>query len=108
MKIIAVNISKTIKDSKDPLNATRRAWKLKLESCLDCDFVIGVANGKIIEVYRFIDVCNDLIQKGRVAFCLQQATPIESFVIRFAFDVKKINIKNFVVKNIIETDIFNL
>jgi hypothetical protein len=106
MKLIIVNVSKT---SSIPLiDATKRAWKLNLKNCIDCDFVVAVGKGKIEGVFKFINASKDLLETDRVAFCLEPTTPFEEFVIRFAIDYRKINISGFVVKSVTDADIFNV
>jgi hypothetical protein len=74
MKIIAVNINKALASNPKPtvLDATKRAWKLKINRCKDYDYVIGVVNGVIIECFDKPKNGQhyDSIQPNRVEFDL--------------------------------------
>lgn len=86
MKIIAVNISRNVKEF-EVLEATERAWKLNLARTKNYDFVIGVSNGKVVDgdskvygaYFKLINVkaIEDLIHNDRVKFMLKRCNDSE-------------------------------
>lgn len=97
MRIIAVNINKTLASGVSAFNATERAWKLNERKFLQFlpEFVIGVASGKAKEHFRLVSVNSD-IEPKRLKFSLKPCLPHEISEIE-AF-VKNKNLKYFVVK----------
>lgn len=72
MKIIAVNISKTINDIGSQ-KATERAWKLNKERADKYRFVMGVNKGKIYP-FELLKVCIDEVHENRIAFVLKECS----------------------------------
>ena len=74
--IVFVNIGKSLEEGKSFEEAPKRKWKLKLERCKECDFVIGVAQGQAKCFFILNDVYPDLEDPSRVAFelgpCIQE------------------------------------
>lgn len=76
MKIIVVNISKTIEE-RGSLKATQRAWKLKRERANKYKFVIGLNKGEI-HPFRLLDVKRDDIHTNdRIKFILDECSDID-------------------------------
>lgn len=91
--IIAVNIGKSLAEGKSVVEATERAWKLNIDKCKDCDYVIGVANGKIQGSFVLKDVFPDKLDPSRVAFELEPCSAKEDKNVRKIVDDKKANLK---------------
>ncbi|WP_286926213.1 hypothetical protein [Flavobacterium sp. UBA4197] len=72
MKIIAVNISKTIHNI-EPQEATKRAWKLNIKRANNYRFVIGVNKGEIHH-FELLNVFKDKTHEDRVAFDLKECS----------------------------------
>lgn len=98
MRIIAVNISRTIHGIGE-FEATRRAWKLNKSNAEKHDFVIGLDNGKIYPfALQKVKVERDDEHKDRVKFNLKKCSPSEEADIRQY--VKGISFKYVTVKYI--------
>ena len=92
MRIIAVNIYKGI-ILMNPMDATKRVWKLKLNKCIDYEYVIGVNKGEIVECFTMIGVHQDLTIIDRVEFDLELCSPLQNSHIRAYIDANNINLK---------------
>lgn len=91
--IIAVNIRQTLKPGISALQATERAWSLKLNNCRPHGFVIGVINGSIIGYFRLLNVFIDSQEPTKVAFDLQECTPQEVQLINNHISTYNVNLK---------------
>lgn len=69
--IIAVNISKALKEGKTLLEATDKAWDLDIIKCREHDFVLGVERGQIKACFIILDIFPDQENEDRVAFKLK-------------------------------------
>jgi hypothetical protein len=70
MKIIAVNITKTLASGLSVLSSTERAWVLNISNCSKRNYVIGIKNGKIEGFFKKTGEHPDSIDPKRVAFIL--------------------------------------
>jgi hypothetical protein len=101
MKIIAVNISKTLLVEKSCFEATQNSWRLNLNSCKKFDYVIGVSKGYIECHYKLKDVHQDKVDFNRVDFDLVRCTSEEEKSINEFIKLKGIKLSRFVTKYII-------
>lgn len=98
MKIIAVNISKTINDI-GPEKATQRAWKLNKSNAEKHDFVIGF-NKDGIYPFVLINVEQDEEHQNRIKFNLRKCTDDEEKDIEKYLEKEKIKLKYITVRYI--------
>lgn len=87
MKIIVVNISKTIIKLK-PDQATKRAWKLNIMKAKNYEFIIGNDKGKI-HPFKILNTHIDDIHNDRIRFDLEECS-----------DTERSNIKKYIEENI--------
>lgn len=90
---MAVNIGKSLSEGKSVIDATERAWKLNIDKCKDCDYVIGVVNGEIKGCFVLKDVITDKLDPSRVAFELEPCFAEEDENVRKIFHNNKENLK---------------
>ena len=90
--IIAVNISKALKEGKTPIEAAEKAWDLNIENCREHDFVIGVEKGQIIRCFIILEIFQDIENEQRVAFKLKQCGDETEKMIRSYLKANDINL----------------
>ncbi|NDI99206.1 hypothetical protein GWA97_08980 [Flavobacterium sp. LaA7.5] len=54
MKIIAVNIGKTVNNHKDIIESIERAWVLNKTRAMGCEYIIGVIKGIVYKDAYFV------------------------------------------------------
>lgn len=91
--IILVNIGKSLSQRKSYLEATRRKWKLNLERCKECQWVVGVANGEAKCFFFLDDVFPDPENPSRVAFDLSPCIAKDEENIRKILTCNETNLK---------------
>ena len=89
VNIIAVNIGLTY-NHKSHYQATRRVWTLNINNVKkhDPEFVVGIDNGKVISVFKYVDVFEDdiLNDPTKVEFQLCPCNDIEMITIKKAVE----------------------
>jgi len=102
MKIIAVNIGKSLSKGNTVINSTRRAWKLDLEKANGFDKVISIDHGIITGYFNLAPngVRQDSREPNRVYFNLTPCTSAEKLAIDSFIKVNRINLSGFVTKYI--------
>ena len=84
MKVIAVNISRTI-NTMSVTKATERAWKLNYHKASKCKHIIGVSNGIVPGNFNVVSIRIDRIEPDRIYFKIKRCTKkqegqIEKFI----------------------------
>lgn len=98
MKIIAVNITKTLASGLSVQLSTEKEWKINLTKCSKYDYVIGVSRGKIEGLFKKINQNIILTKSNRVEFNLVE---LDATCIINCFNANtSIGLKGFVTKYI--------
>lgn len=97
MKLILVNIGNTF-NVNSIMSATKEAWLLKRATAESYEFVVAVAGGNVIQVFKKIDVDDHSTQIGRVRFKLDFCNLNEENMVKNYIDDNSVNLKYFVTK----------
>lgn len=95
MKVIAVNISRTI-NTMSVTKATERAWKLNYHKASKCKHIIGVSNGIVLGYFNVISIRIDRMKPDRIRFKIKKCTNRQENQIMNVINVQ--NLRNFVTK----------
>ena len=98
MKIIAVNITKTLASGLSVQLSTEREWKINLVKCSKYDYVIGISRGKIEGLFKKTGENIIPLKPNRVKFDLIELDP--TCIINCFNNNSSIGLKGFVAKYI--------